>query len=141
MSGRARWTTSGTQSAAEATARAEGAHAPWTELEEHLENAKRSILAEIRHYPPPIAACDQQFNHLLEQRDRIADELSRLASIRRLGSTGEGELKALIDFIRTSDCIAPELKAHLVRLFDGCEASRASSPAHPAERLLQCESE
>jgi hypothetical protein len=57
--------------------------APWTELENHLKKARRSILAQIRNYPPPIAACDQQFNYLLEQRDRIAGALSRLASVRR----------------------------------------------------------
>jgi hypothetical protein len=105
-------------SAAESRARAEAARSPWTELEDHLENARRSILAEIRSYPPPIAACDQQFNYLLEQRDRIAGELSRLASIRRNHSTRETDLEALVDFINASDCIAHELKAHLVQLLN-----------------------
>ena len=27
--------------------------------------------AEIRSYPTPIPRCDAQFNHLLEERDRI----------------------------------------------------------------------
>lgn len=51
------------------------------ELRDQLEQAKRAILQEIRNYPRPIAGCDQQFNYLLEERDRIADELSRLASV------------------------------------------------------------
>jgi hypothetical protein len=106
------------QSAAESSARAEAARSPWTELEDHFENARRSILAEIRNYPPPIAACDQQFNYLLEQRDRIAGELSRLASIRRDNLTMETDLKALIEFIKASDCIAHELKGHLVQLLN-----------------------
>ena len=105
-------------SAAAASASAEAASSPWTELEGHLENARRSILAEIRNYPPPIAACDQQFNYLLEQRDRIAGELSRLASLRRNDSTSQTDLKALVDFVNASDCIAPELKAHLAQLLD-----------------------
>lgn len=111
---------SGTQSAAESSAAAEAARSAWTELEEHLENARRSVLAEIRNYPPPIAACDQQFNYLLEQRDRIAGGLSRLAAIRRDNSARETDVnvKALIDFINASECIAHDLKAHFVQLLN-----------------------
>jgi hypothetical protein len=105
-------------SAAESSARAKAAHSPWTELEDHLENARRSILAEIRNYPPPIAACDQQFNYLLEQRDRIAGELSRLVSLRRDYSTTGSDVRALIGFINASECIARELKARLVQRLD-----------------------
>jgi hypothetical protein len=118
------------QSAAESSERAEAARSPWTELEDHLESARRSILAEIRNYPPPIAACDQQFNYLLEQRDRIAGELSRLASICRENSARETDVKALTDFINASDCIAHELKAHLVQLLTSGSVSGPSSPAH-----------
>jgi hypothetical protein len=121
MTGRATCTPSGgsgMQSAAESSVRAEVARSPWTELEHHLENTRRSILAEIRNYPPPIAACDQQFNYLLEQRDRIAGELSRLASIRRDNSTKKTDVKAVIDFITASDCIPHELKEHLIQLLN-----------------------
>ena len=106
------------QSAAESSVREEAARSPWTELEDHLQNARRSILAEIRNYPPPIAACDQQFNYLLEQRDRIAGELSRLASIRRGNSTRETDVKGLVDFVNASDCIGHEVKKHLVQLLN-----------------------
>ena len=109
---------SGMPSAAESSIRPEAAHSPWAELEDHLENARRSILAEIRNYPPPIAACDQQFNYLLEQRDRIAGELNRLASLRWDDSTRESDVGALIGFINASDCIAHELKADLLQLLD-----------------------
>jgi hypothetical protein len=104
------------QSPAEARESAEAV--PWAELEDHLEGARSAILAEIRNYPPPIAACDQQFNDLLEQRDRIADEQSRLASIRRDSLNRETDLRALIDFIDASNCIAPELKARLLPLLN-----------------------
>ena len=53
----------------------------WAELRNQLEIARRSILEDIRNYPRPIAGCDLQFNYLLEERDRISGELSRLASI------------------------------------------------------------
>jgi hypothetical protein len=36
------------------------------------------INAEIRSYPTPITACDQQFNFLLEERTRIAIVLEQL---------------------------------------------------------------
>jgi hypothetical protein len=51
------------QSPAEARESAEAV--PWAEFEDHLEGTRSAILAEIRNYPPPIAACDQQFNYLL----------------------------------------------------------------------------
>jgi hypothetical protein len=114
---------SGTPSAVEA--RADAAPSPWTALEDHLESTKRSILAEIRTYPPPIAACDQQFNHLLEQRDRIARELSRLASMRRHGLTAASDTEALLAFINGADCIAPDLKADLLQQLH----QRLSEPA------------
>ena len=104
------------QSPAEARESAEAVL--WAELEDHLEGARSAILAEIRNYPPPIAACDQQFNYLLEQRDRIADAQSRLASIRRDSLNRGSDLRALIDFIEASNCIAPELKACLLPLLD-----------------------
>lgn len=91
---------------------------PWVELEEHLANARRSILAEIRSYPPPIAGCDQQFNYLLEQRDQIARDLNRLASIAR------GDGTALLHFIDTCDCIPRELRARLAQQLH----ERADSP-------------
>jgi hypothetical protein len=110
---------SGVQSAAEADAGPEAAHSPWTELEDHLERARSAILAEIRNYPPPIAACDQQFNYLLEQRDRTNDALSRLASIRcGISAPTEADVKALADFITASDGIAHERRAQLVQLLN-----------------------
>lgn len=109
---------SGMPSPAESSVGAEAARLLWTELEDHLENVRRSILAEIRNYPPPIAACDQQFNYLLEQRDRIAGELSRLAALRRDNSARKTDVEALADFINASDCIAQEVKRHLLRLSD-----------------------
>ncbi len=36
------------------------------------------INEEIKNYPRPIAACDLQFNYLLERRRTIAADLSRL---------------------------------------------------------------
>jgi hypothetical protein len=45
---------------------------------DHFENERQRINKEIRDYPTPIAGCDAQFNYLLEERARIAQELDRL---------------------------------------------------------------
>lgn len=50
-------------------------------LKTFLEEKKAEIEAEIIHYPPPIPACDQQFNYLLEQRALIAEELRRFKQL------------------------------------------------------------
>jgi len=55
----------------------------WKQLRDHLENEKRRIMEEIANYPPPIPACDVQFNFLLEERARIARELNRLEALSR----------------------------------------------------------
>jgi hypothetical protein len=43
-----------------------------------LEAERRRLYDEIRNYPSPIAGCDQQFNDLLEQLQRILAELRRV---------------------------------------------------------------
>lgn len=50
----------------------------WQALKAALESKRDSLNAEISAYPPPIPACDAQFNHLLEQRSGINRELQRL---------------------------------------------------------------
>jgi hypothetical protein len=94
--------------------------AMWAELKDHLESARRAILEEIRHYPPPIAACDQQFNHLLEQRDRISGELGRLAAAREASARQQAEVDALDDFIAASPCLDAALKARLIAELKRC---------------------
>ena len=36
------------------------------------------IYRQIKNYPTPIAGCDQQFNFLLAERDRLRDKLETL---------------------------------------------------------------
>ena len=38
------------------------------EVKSQLLQHKQQIFQEINNYPPPIPACDVQFNHLLEER-------------------------------------------------------------------------
>ncbi|MEM9010773.1 MAG: hypothetical protein AAGE18_06060 [Pseudomonadota bacterium] len=43
-----------------------------------LMTARAKLDAEIRTYPRPVAGCDDQFNHMLAERQRCADALRAL---------------------------------------------------------------
>jgi uncharacterized protein YdcH (DUF465 family) len=43
-----------------------------------LEKTRLRLQAEIGSYPMPIPACDAHFNHLLDERNRICEDISRL---------------------------------------------------------------
>jgi hypothetical protein len=48
------------------------------ELQHWLTGVRASLADEIRHYPTPIPRCDAQFNHLVEQRERLSRLLTDL---------------------------------------------------------------
>jgi hypothetical protein len=50
-------------------------------LESDLKNKLKELNEEIRYYPGPIAGCDAQFNWLLEERIRLANQLKELTDI------------------------------------------------------------
>ena len=76
--------------------------AAWEALRDQLKTRQARIVETIRDYPPPITACDAQFDHLLEQRDGIFRELKRLEQSRQKdGATG----KELAAFIASSNWI------------------------------------
>jgi hypothetical protein len=70
-------------------------------VEARLERLKKQVVAEIHEYPPPIPRCDAQFNHLLEQRDQMLEEVRRLTELRAsLAARSAAErLHAVRDFI------------------------------------------
>jgi hypothetical protein len=47
----------------------------WAELRSHLERRSRELNEEVRHYPTPIARCDEQLTKLIEQRTSTAHSL------------------------------------------------------------------
>ena len=77
----------------------------WQAARRHLEGIRKPIFAELRNYPQPIAGCDQQFNHLSDQRDRIFRELERLDAIRNERRAPGDEMAAIDEFIRSSPFI------------------------------------
>jgi hypothetical protein len=55
----------------------------WTTLRRRLQSLIREVGEEISTYPSPITACDAQFNHLLELRRLLPQELERLEAAAR----------------------------------------------------------
>jgi hypothetical protein len=50
-------------------------------MEPDRKNKLKELNEEIRYYPGPIAGCDAQFNWLLEERIRLANQLKELTDI------------------------------------------------------------
>lgn len=94
----------------------------WEGISEHLENERHQVNEEIKNYPPPIAACDAQFNYLLEERARIAQELDRLKALAREGLTRTADLTRISEFIASSNYIKGEreegMRSILLQLSD-----------------------
>lgn len=87
----------------------------WNEIRAHLETEKKRINNEIGCYPTPIAGCDQQFNHLLEQRTGLSGEWSRLNANENQSLSAEDPINVIDDFIRSSNYINQEA-AESIRL-------------------------
>lgn len=79
--------------------------AEWSALRAALESLRQSVGEEISAYPPPITACDAQFNRLLELRRLLPEEIERANA----AAGGEADVKA---FLRDSPC-ASEIMAAL----------------------------
>jgi hypothetical protein len=72
----------------------------WPGVRHRLLALLREVTEEIRTYPAPIPACDAQFNHLLELRRVLPEELARLEDAAR---DPAGSVEA---FVRASPCRA-----------------------------------
>jgi hypothetical protein len=68
----------------------------WSRLRVAIEALLDEATRDIRAYPPPIPACDAQFNHLLELRQGLPGELARLDALARAGGGN------VLDFIESS---------------------------------------
>lgn len=99
----------------------------WKEIRTHLESERAQIYEEIRNYPPPIPACDLQFNHLLEERARISQELSQLDALSKESLTRRDYIKLIDEFIRSSSYISDEAEQK-IRSFFKQRPSHGRSP-------------
>ena len=71
----------------------------WLEISAILETEKRRIFDAILNYPPPIPACDIQFNHLLEERARIIQDLIRLREASQNRRDPNDSVKVIREFV------------------------------------------
>jgi hypothetical protein len=82
-------------------------------IKSNLEQEKDRIYEEIRNYPRPIPACDQQFNYLLDQRRRIGDELVRMNEALDDSLSTRGSFELLCQFIRSTVYLDVKAKEEL----------------------------
>jgi hypothetical protein len=76
--------------------------ARWQRIKSDLEAQQEAICNEIYSYPPPIPACDQQYNYLLEQRMRVKRELRRLDALLAANPAADPLAASLEKFVRAS---------------------------------------
>ena len=55
----------------------------WEEMRDCLLAAKNANYQALKNYPQPIAGCDVQFQHIYDERDRIAKELAQLNDLNK----------------------------------------------------------
>lgn len=82
--------------------RTDPVQAAWQRIRAHLENRRFRIQQEIVGYPSPIPACDAHFNHLLEERARISDEINRLSETAGKNAPPGEAMRLLDEFVRAS---------------------------------------
>src|SRR5712691_8876736 len=89
----------------------------WKEIRDDLRRSKQLIGEEIRSYPTPIPRCDAQFNHLYEQRARLARELDRIAALAEKNLEREDYIGLIERFIASApyadDAAERQLRSHL----------------------------
>jgi len=81
----------------------------WDKVREHLEDERYRISREMVQYPTPIPACDQDFNHLLAEREQVNEELARLELYSTRSLAAADPFAIMDQFIRSSPCIRPAL--------------------------------
>ncbi len=74
----------------------------WLVIQACLETKKDALSTEIRSYPPPVPACDQQFNYLLAERSRITQALNQLNTLTRQSQMHPNPEKTVEQFIQSS---------------------------------------
>ena len=87
-------------------------------IQAQLEAARNSISRELKSIPPPVPACDVNFNRLLEDRASIVDDLQRLAKLR---SASVQDID-LLGFVRACAWLDAETKARIEQALSAAES-------------------
>jgi len=83
-----------------------------TLVQAELDARRIAISRELASIPPPVPACDVDFNRLLEDRGHIADDLQKL---NRLIVAGEAD-EAILHFCRESLFLSEAVKREIESL-------------------------
>jgi hypothetical protein len=89
----------------DALGREEAIERAWDAMRAELDALREAISRELCTIPPPVPACDANFNRLLEDRARVADELQTLARL-HVVNPGREQLLALCRASRALDASA-----------------------------------
>ncbi len=84
----------------------------WQAVKDRLEAQRAALNEEISSYPGPIAGCDAQFNHLLEERRGINRDMKRLDELRDKSRATGGDAAARKQFITSCDFLSPAAGDH-----------------------------
>lgn len=79
----------------------------------HLEKESQRIRTEIHTYPPPIPACDAQFNYLIEQRARATQEARAAHALDVAAGNGDAGIR-LRRLVADSQILGQKTKADLL---------------------------
>lgn len=91
----------------------------WLQLREHLQARATELSAEVRHYPGPIARCDDQLPKLLEQRAHAYAMLRSLEEVAPGGKPSAPALRErLLDSGHTDDYTEAALRSALLEALD-----------------------
>lgn len=85
----------------------------WQTIREQLQAKQNQIYEDISSYPPPIPACDQHFNYLLEQRTGIAQELRRQKALAEESLTSREAVALIGEFVESSVYLNDDAKQHI----------------------------
>lgn len=71
----------------------------WQDIRQHLAQRKEQLYGELKHYPTPIARCDEHFTHLIEQRARVFQAMSRMDMTSHGNLTADDYVALIQEFI------------------------------------------
>ncbi len=80
------------------------------EIKLQLEQRKEEIYNEIKAYPFPIPACDAQYNHLLELRNGVAQELKQVNALLAEYDPASDSMQLVESFIQSSMVLKNKVK-------------------------------
>lgn len=83
-------------------------------LSEELQRERERIYGEIHNYPPPIPACDAQFNHLIQQRSAVTQELRTVQNLPISPLDSTASRAALRQAIADSEILDAAVKERLL---------------------------